>query len=43
MVVSGFTGSVTPMDPFEFAITWPKLTVDVATALFDSALGDHRD
>jgi hypothetical protein len=29
--------------PFELAITWPKLTVDVATALFDSALGDHRD
>ena len=24
-------------NPFEMAIAWPKLTVDVASALFDSA------
>ena len=42
MVVSGFVGSVAPTNPFELAIVWPKLTVDVASALFDSALGDHR-
>jgi hypothetical protein len=42
MVVSGFVGSVAPANPFELAIAWPKLTVDVASALFDSALGDHR-
>jgi hypothetical protein len=37
MVVSGFTGSLAPATPFEFAVAWPKLTVDVASALFDSA------
>ena len=42
MVVSGFIGSIVPTNPFELAIAWPKLTVDVATALLDSALGDHR-
>jgi hypothetical protein len=36
--LSGFVGSVA----FELAIVWPKLTVDVASALFDSAWGDHR-
>jgi hypothetical protein len=41
MVVSGFVGSIAPTNPFEFAIAWPKLTVDVASALFDSAWGDH--
>jgi hypothetical protein len=30
------------MDPFELAFAWPKLTVDVASAMFDSAWGDHR-
>jgi hypothetical protein len=37
-----FVGSVGPTNPFELAIAWPKLTVDVASALFDGALGDHR-
>jgi len=37
MVVSGFVGSIAPTNPFELAIAWPKLTVDVASALFDSA------
>jgi hypothetical protein len=41
MVVSGFVGSVAPTNPFELAIVWPKLTVDVATALLDSSWGDH--
>ena len=42
-VVSGFVGSVAPMTPFELAIAWPKLTVDVASALFDSAWSNHGD
>ncbi|MEH2482388.1 hypothetical protein V1282_005745 [Nitrobacteraceae bacterium AZCC 2146] len=42
MVVGGFIGSVATTNPFELAIAWPKLTVDVASALFDSAWGDHR-
>ena len=41
-LVSGFFGSIGPTTSFEFAIAWPKLTVDVASALFDSAWGDHR-
>ena len=41
MVVSGFIGSIAPPNPFELAIAWPKLTVDVATALLDSAWRDH--
>jgi hypothetical protein len=41
MVVSGFVGSISPTTPFELAIAWPKLTVDVASALFDSARRDH--
>jgi hypothetical protein len=41
MVVSGFVGSVAPASPFELAVAWPKLTVDVASALFDSAWSDH--
>ena len=41
MVVSGFVGSIAPAIPFELAIAWPKLTVDVASALFDSAWRDH--
>jgi hypothetical protein len=36
--LSGFAGSVA----FELAIAWPKLTADVASALFDSAWGDHH-
>ena len=39
-LVSGFAGSITTT--FELAIAWPKLTIDVASALFDSAWGDHR-
>ena len=42
MAVSGFVGSTAPTNQFELAIAWPRLTVDVASALFDSALGDHR-
>jgi hypothetical protein len=41
MVVSGFVGPMAPATPFEIAIAWPKLTVDVASALFDSARRDH--
>jgi hypothetical protein len=41
MVVSGFVGSIAPTNPFELAIAWPKLTVDVASALFDVAWRDH--
>ena len=43
MVVSGFVGSVAPMTPFELAIAWPKLTVDGASALFDSAWSNQGD
>ncbi len=42
MVVSAFVGSIAPAPPFELAVAWPKLTVDVASALFDSARSDHR-
>ena len=42
LVASGFVGSIASANPFELAVTWPKLTVDVASALFDSAWGDHR-
>jgi hypothetical protein len=41
MVVSGFVGSIAPTSSFEFAIAWPMLTVDVASALFDGAWRDH--
>jgi hypothetical protein len=37
-----FVGSVATANPFELAVAWPKLTVDVASWLFDSAWGDHR-
>jgi hypothetical protein len=40
-VMSEFVGSVGPTNPFELAVAWPKLTVDVAAALFDSAWSDH--
>jgi hypothetical protein len=36
--LSGFAGSIA----FELAIAWPKLTADVASAMFDSAWGDRR-
>jgi hypothetical protein len=39
---SGFVGSIALSNAFELAIAWPKLTVDVAAALFDSAWSDHR-
>jgi hypothetical protein len=41
MLVSGFVGSIAATNPFELAIVWPKLTVDVAAALLDSAWRDH--
>jgi hypothetical protein len=41
MVVNGSVGSIAPTNPFELAVAWPKLTVDVASALFDSAWSDH--
>jgi hypothetical protein len=42
MVASGFAGPIAPASPFELAAAWPMLTVDVASALFDSAWSDHR-
>jgi hypothetical protein len=42
MVVNGFVGPIVSASPFDLAIAWPKLTVDVASALFDSAWSDHR-
>jgi hypothetical protein len=39
IMVSEFVGSGTTTDPLELAIAWPKLTIDVASALFDSAWG----
>ena len=41
IVVSGSVGSVATTNPFELASVWPKLTVDGASALFDSAWRDH--
>jgi hypothetical protein len=41
MVASGFAGSSAPTNPFELAIAWPMLTVEVASALFDSAWSNH--
>jgi hypothetical protein len=40
-VVSEFIGSIGPASPIDLAIAWPKLTVDVASALFDSAWSDR--
>jgi hypothetical protein len=42
MAVNEFVGSIAPVTPFELAVASPKLTVDVASALFDSAWSDHR-
>ena len=39
---NAFAGSVATTNPFELAIAWPKLTADVAVALFDSAWVDRR-
>jgi hypothetical protein len=41
MMVGEF-GSLAPTNPFELAVAWPQLTVDLTSALFDSAWGDHR-
>jgi hypothetical protein len=41
-LLSGFIGLSATMHPFELAIAWPKLTVDVASALFNSVWGDYR-
>jgi hypothetical protein len=41
MMVGGFIGSFDPTNLFELAVAWPKLTVAVATAVFDSAWRDH--
>jgi hypothetical protein len=41
-LVSGFAGLATAALPFELAIAWPKLAVDVTSALFDSTWGDRR-
>jgi hypothetical protein len=41
MAVSEFVGSIVPATPFELAAAWPRLTIDVASALFDSAWSDH--
>jgi hypothetical protein len=42
MIGGGLAAPITTTNPFEVAMAWPKLTVDVASALFDSAWGDHR-
>jgi hypothetical protein len=36
-----FCGFVIPTDLFELAVAWPKLTLDVATALLDGARSDN--
>jgi hypothetical protein len=41
--VSGMLGSTAPASPFGLSMTWPQLTFDVATALFDNAWGFSRD
>jgi hypothetical protein len=41
MVMGGFAGALAPASLFELAVAWPKLTVDVAAALFDSAWRDR--
>jgi hypothetical protein len=37
LMMSGFVRPATSADPFELLIAWPMLTVDVASALFESA------
>lgn len=34
--------SFATINPYELASAWPTLTVDVASALFDSAWNNHR-
>jgi hypothetical protein len=41
MVMRGFIWSSASANPFELAIAWPKLTADVASALFDSTWRDQ--
>jgi len=41
MVIGGFDGSIALTNSIELAIAWPKLTVDVASALFEYAWRDH--
>lgn len=41
MVFGGFDGLIALTNPFELAIVWPKLTVDVASVLLDSAWSNH--
>jgi hypothetical protein len=43
MAVTGFIDLVAQTNAFEFALAWPKLTIDVASTLFDSTWRDHRD
>jgi hypothetical protein len=40
-LVSDLIGSLASSIPLEFAIAWPMLAVDVASALFDSAWNNH--
>jgi hypothetical protein len=39
IVASGF---VAPTNLFALAIAWPKLSIEIASALFDGAWHDHR-
>jgi hypothetical protein len=43
MAVTGLIDLVAQTNAFEFALAWPKLTIDVASTLFDSTWRDHRD
>jgi hypothetical protein len=41
VLMRGFVGMAVPSTAFDLAVAWPMLTVDVASALFDSAWRDH--
>jgi hypothetical protein len=41
MGMSGFSWAFASANAFDLAIAWPKLTADVASALFDSTWRDH--
>lgn len=41
MVAGRFDGSIALTNPIELAIAWPKLTVDVTSALFECVWRDH--
>jgi hypothetical protein len=43
LALSVVVGSIVPATPFEFAVAWPRLTVDIASALFDIAWSDPSD